>query len=72
MQPELLAFLQRAERCLERLEPLLPAPLSVPDWSVCLAARWQREGRQGGLRSLRVRLETRLDDLLGVERQLQQ
>lgn len=72
MQPELLAFLQRAERCLERLEPLLPAPLSVPDWSACLAARWQREGRQGGLRSLRVRLETRLDDLLGVERQLQQ
>ncbi len=65
----LARVLQRAEQVLERLEPWLPAAAPCLDWSTCLAARWQRDGRQGALRALQVRLDLRLDDLLGIDRQ---
>lgn len=63
------SLLQRAEQVLERLEPWLPEPVAEIDWSRCLAARWQRSGSQGALRALQVRLDLRLEDLLGVDRQ---
>ncbi|MGI4837746.1 MAG: ATP-binding protein [Janthinobacterium lividum] len=67
-----MAFLERAEGVLERLEPLLPALRGSIDWQQCLAARWQREGRTGYLLPLDVSLDMRLSDLIGVDRQREQ
>ena len=69
MENRLSEFLDRVEQVLERVQPLLPEALPVIDWTVCLAARWQRMGRHGGLRPLQVRLDLHLHDLLGVDRQ---
>lgn len=67
-----MAFLERAEGVLARLEPLLPAQRPAIDWHRCLAARWQREGRGGYLLPLEVSLDMRLSDLIGVDRQRDQ
>ncbi|MDE1166345.1 MAG: ATP-binding protein [Pseudomonas sp.] len=72
MDARLNAFLERAESVLARLEPLLPAVRAPVDWNTCVAARWQREGRSGYLQALSVSLETRLSDLIGVDRQCEQ
>lgn len=72
MDARLIAFLERAEGVLERLEPLLPALRPAIDWNTCLAARWQREGRNGYLLPLQVSLDMRLSDLIGVDRQREQ
>ena len=72
MDARLNAFLERADAVLARIEPLLPAPRQTIDWSQCLAARWQREGRSGFLLPLEVSLDMRLSDLIGVDRQLEQ
>lgn len=69
MENRLGEFLDRVEQVLDRVRPLLPEPLPAIDWSGCLAARWQRQGRQGALRPLQVRLDLHLHDLLGVDRQ---
>ena len=72
MDSRLNAFLERAESVLARLEPLLPALRPSIDWTQCLAARWQREGRSGFLLPLEVSLDMRLTDLIGVDKQLEQ
>ncbi|MDH1261444.1 ATP-binding protein [Pseudomonas sp. GD03944] len=72
MDSQLNAFLQRAERVLTRLEPLLPAQRDDIDWQQSLAARWHREGRSGYLQPLRVSLDLNLDDLIGVDTQREQ
>lgn len=69
MENRLQQFLERVEQVLDRVQPLLPDPPQVIDWSTCLAARWQRQGRHGALRPLQVRLDLHLHDLLGVDRQ---
>ena len=69
MDSRLNAFLERADAVLARLEPLLPTPRHAIDWSQCLAARWQREGRSGFLLPLEVSLDMRLSDLIGVDTQ---
>ncbi|MES2821743.1 MAG: ATP-binding protein [Pseudomonadota bacterium] len=72
MESRLNRFLERAESILARLEPLLPQPRSPVDWTRSLAARWQREGHGGYLMPLELRLDLRLSDLVGVDRQCQQ
>ena len=72
MDSRLNAFLERADAVLARIEPLLPAPRQAIDWTHCLAARWQREGRSGFLLPLQVSLDMRLSDLIGVDRQVEQ
>ncbi|MDG9924522.1 MULTISPECIES: ATP-binding protein [unclassified Pseudomonas] len=72
MDSRLNSFLQRADAVLERLEPLLPAPRVALDWNTVIAARWQREGRTGYLQPLRVSLDLRLSDLVGVDAQCAQ
>ncbi|SFY39424.1 hypothetical protein SAMN03159316_5347 [Pseudomonas sp. NFR02] len=72
MDSRLNAFLERADAVLARLEPLLPAPRQAIDWNQCLAARWQREGRNGFLLPLEVSLDMRLSDLIGVDKQREQ
>ena len=69
MDAELKAFLQRANAFLTRVEPLLPAQRTEVDWSQSLAARWIRDGRTGYLLPLKVELDLRLDDLIGIDRQ---
>jgi len=66
------AFLERADAVLARLEPLLPAPRHPVDWPPSLAARWVQEGRSGYLMPLHVSLDTRLSDLIGVDKQRDQ
>ena len=39
MTTELADLLARAERVLERLETLLPGPVSPPDWEAAVAFR---------------------------------
>jgi len=72
MDARLNAFLERAESVLARLEPLLPAPRPDIDWAATLAARWQRDGRGGHLLPLKVSLDIRLGDLIGVDQQREQ
>ncbi|EIK53992.1 AAA ATPase [Stutzerimonas stutzeri TS44] len=69
MDVELKAFLRRAEAVLSRVEPLLPAAHEPIDWSVTIAARWQRDTRGGWLAPLSVNLDLSLDDLIGIDRQ---
>lgn len=69
MDSRLSAFLERAEGVLARLEPLLPALRPHIDWANTLAARWQRDGREGYLLPLEVSLDIRLSDLQGVDNQ---
>ena len=64
MDSRLNAFLERADAVLARIEPLLPTPRQAIDWTNCLAARWQREGRSGFLLPLEVSLDMRLSDLI--------
>lgn len=72
MDSRLIAFLERADAVLARLEPLLPALRQPVDWSGTLAARWVKEGRTGYLMPLEVSLDMRLSDLIGVDRQRDQ
>jgi len=69
MDAELKAFLQRADALLARVEPLLPAQRPVLDWTRSLAARWVRDARAGYLLPLKVELDLRLNDLIGIDRQ---
>jgi uncharacterized protein len=62
------AFMQRVMGFLDRWEAQLPAPPVEIDWTQTLAARWMPDGH-GWLRPLRVKLDTSLDDLCGVDRQ---
>lgn len=62
-------LVERADRLLDRIDALLPAPPAAPDWSGARAFRW-RGGRAGGyLEAVRRVAPIRLDDLLGIERQ---
>jgi predicted AAA+ superfamily ATPase len=65
-------FLLRAEVVLARLEPLLPVLRPQIDWQQSLAARWQHDGRSGFLTPVKVSLDMRLGDLIGVDRQCAQ
>lgn len=69
MDAEVKAFLARANRLMERLEPLLPATREAIDWNTSLAARWHREGHGGYLQPLSVSLDLNLTDLIGIDRQ---
>lgn len=72
MDSRLYAFIERADAMLTRLEPLLPAPRPVIDWSTSLAGRWQRDARGGYLLPVDVSLDIRLNDLQGVDKQREQ
>ncbi|SDK73735.1 ATP-binding protein [Pseudomonas indica] len=72
MDTRLVAFLERVETVLNRLEPLLPVERPALDWSRHLAARWQREGQGGYLLPLTVDLDLNLSDLIGVDKQREQ
>ena len=67
--PQLASFLARAEKLLERIEPLLPPASPVPDWNAALAFRWRRRGNAGYLQPITRLSAMRLADLHDIDEQ---
>jgi predicted AAA+ superfamily ATPase len=63
------ALLARAEAVLGRLESLLPAPLSAPDWSSAIAFRWRKRQDRGWLQPVAQPHPIRLADLENIDDQ---
>ncbi len=69
MDTDLTRFLARAERLLDRLEALLPAPPAAIDWQMSLAARWQAlPGNRRALVAIDHPQRLDPDDLQGIDR----
>ncbi len=68
LQPELAI---RLERVLASVEQLLPPVAAAVDWRTTWAANWRRHSFAGYLEAVTQIEETRLDDLVGIERQRQ-
>lgn len=68
LKPEVVA---RLERVLSSVEMLLPRTVKPVDWSSCYAANWRRHSFSGYLEPVRVTDTTRLEELLGVEKQIE-
>ncbi|MBJ6725507.1 ATP-binding protein [Geomesophilobacter sediminis] len=66
LKPEVVAQL---ERVLGSVEMLLPRAIKPIDWSTCHAANWRRHSFSGYLEPVKVTDNTRLEELLGVEKQ---
>lgn len=67
--PQLASFLARAEKLLERLEPLLPPVSQAPDWRSANAFRWRKNGRTGYLQAIPRPPAIRLRDLRDIDAQ---
>jgi hypothetical protein len=67
--PQLASFLARAERLLERLEPLLPPASPMPDWNRAVAFRWRKRGGAGYLQAVLHPATIRLQDLHDIDDQ---
>ncbi|MDR1709820.1 MAG: ATP-binding protein [Candidatus Accumulibacter sp.] len=65
----LLSFLERAERLLTRIEPLLPPASPVPDWNAAVAFRWRKHGAARYLQPVPRPSPIRLDDLKDIDEQ---
>ncbi|HKJ76575.1 MAG TPA: ATP-binding protein [Gammaproteobacteria bacterium] len=63
------ALVGRAERVLERLEGVFPAPAPAPDWQAAVAFRWRRRDGRGWLEPVAHPHRIGLDALVGIERQ---
>ena len=66
---QLARFLSRAEKLLERIEPLLPPASSIPDWNAAIAFRWRRHGSTGYLQPITRPSTIRLHDLHDIDEQ---
>jgi hypothetical protein len=66
LKPELVAQL---ERVLASVEQLLPPAATPVDWARIWAANWRRHSFAGYLEAVPQIEQTRLDDLVGIERQ---
>lgn len=66
---QLASFLARAEKVLDRLEPLLPPPLQTPDWKGAIAFRWRKHGPVGFLQAVTQPSQIRLTDLQDIAEQ---
>ncbi len=61
-------LLQRAEHLITRLETLLPAPLTEPNWQAT-AWRWVKQGAQGQLQAVEHPHSVLLEDIRFIDRQ---
>lgn len=61
-------LLQRAEHLITRLETLLPAPLTEPNWQAT-AWRWVKQGAQGQLQAVEHPHSVSLEDIRFIDRQ---
>ena len=66
LKPEVVAQL---ERVLSSVEMLLPRAVKCVDWTKCQAANWRRHSFSGYLEAVKVTDNTRLEELLGCEKQ---
>ncbi len=66
LKPEVVAQL---ERVLSSVEMLLPKAARPIDWANCYAANWRRHSFSGYLEPVKVTDNTRLEELLGVDKQ---
>ncbi len=66
---QLASFLARAEKLLERIEPLLPPASAAPDWRAATAFRWCKRGNAGYLLPIRRLSRIRLKDLHDIDDQ---
>jgi len=66
---DLERLVARAERLIERVEGLLPAPAGRPDWSSAVAFRWRRQHGRAGLQAITRPHRIRLDDLCDIDDQ---
>lgn len=66
---QLASFLARAERLLERIEPLLPPASPAPDWESAIAFRWRKRGSAGYLLPVLRPSTIRLTDLRDIDDQ---
>ncbi len=66
---QLASFLARAEKLLERVEPLLPPASPVPDWTSAIAFRWRKRGNSGYLQGISHPATIRLKDLHDIDDQ---
>lgn len=66
---QLASFLARAEKLLERLEPLLPPASPIPDWKSAIAFRWRKRGNSGYLLPIARPSAMRLRDLHDIDEQ---
>ncbi|WP_353234875.1 ATP-binding protein [Diaphorobacter ruginosibacter] len=63
-------LLQRAEQLIDRIESVLPKPLSEPDWSTAVAWRYRkRSSGHGALEPVRHLAAMRLDELKEIDGQ---
>jgi len=62
-------LLQRAESLIERIEAVLPQPLSAPDWQASVAFRYRKRGGHGRLEPVRHMAPIALADLQEIELQ---
>ncbi len=62
-------FLLRAEKLLDRLDPLLPPASAAPDWDSAIAFRWRKQGNAGFLSAVRRPSTMRLSDLKDIDEQ---
>ncbi|OZB69662.1 MAG: AAA family ATPase [Thiomonas sp. 14-64-326] len=69
MSGQLAALFQRAHGLLDRLETLLPTPLSEPDWAASVAFRWISKGGRKQLVPVHKLSPITYDDLIGIEDQ---
>lgn len=66
---ELVQLVARAERVLERLEQLLPAAPSAPEWNASTAFRWRKRNGQGFLQAVSQPHQVRMKDLCDINDQ---
>lgn len=66
---QLASFLARAEKLLERIEPLLPPASPEPDWNAAIAFRWRKHGRIGYFQEVPRPAAIRLNDLQDIDEQ---
>jgi predicted AAA+ superfamily ATPase len=62
-------LMSRAERLMERLELVLPAPAAAIDWKAAVAWRWRKRGAKGCLQPIAQPHRIRLEDLCGIDPQ---
>lgn len=62
-------LLDRLARVLERVEAMLPAPPTAPDWKASIAYRWRVVGARAGLHPVANPHGIRLSDLHGIDSQ---
>ena len=65
-------LVEKLDRLLDRLDPLLPPRPVAVDWSRVPAAIWRRDSYHAWLEAVPVTPTNTLDDVLGVDRQKEQ